>query len=208
MSGVALRCPNCGTTQSGPGECDACHEAAVRYFCANHNPGRWLDGPACPSCGARFGEVRPAPRVPPTPPSAPPRAREAPPAPRPGTAFPPIGTAPPSRPEASFDPRMAPPMRPTRSPWLRRAPSPSEPRRPDPDLFGEDAEALRRRWPDILRSRMRPGYGTEAGELRSPLQGCRRAAILGVILIVILFATGLFSAAPFLQILLQILLSQ
>ena len=207
MSGVALRCPNCGTTQSGPGECDACHEAAVRYFCANHNPGRWLAGPACPDCGARFGDARSAPRAAPAPPSAPPPRREAPPAPGPRTGFPPIGTAPPSRAEAPFDPRRARPTRPTRSPWPPRAPSPSEPRPLDPDFSGEDADTLRRRWPDVLRSRMRPGYGAEA-ELRSPLQGCRRAAFLGVILIVVLFVMGLFSAGPFLQILLQIFLSQ
>ncbi len=47
MSAVVLRCPNCGTTQLAAGECDACHEADVRYWCANHTPGRWLDGPAC-----------------------------------------------------------------------------------------------------------------------------------------------------------------
>lgn len=208
MSGVTLRCPNCGTTQSGTGECDACHEAAVRYFCAYHNPGRWLDGPACPNCGARFGEVRPAPRVTSAPPSAPPPGRVAPPTPGPGSGSPRIGTASPSRPEAPFDPRMKPPVRPIPSPWLRRAPSPSEPRPTDPDLVGEDADPFRRRWPDVLRSRMRRGYGAEAGELRSPLQGCRRVALLGVILIVVLFAMGLFSAGPFLQILLQILLSQ
>ena len=56
MSGVVLRCPNCGTTKAAPGECEACHEAQVRYFCMNHTPGHWLDAPACPQCGARFGD--------------------------------------------------------------------------------------------------------------------------------------------------------
>lgn len=56
MSGVVLRCPSCGTTKGAPGECEACHEAQVRYFCTNHTPGRWLDARACPHCGARFGE--------------------------------------------------------------------------------------------------------------------------------------------------------
>lgn len=61
MSGIVLRCPNCGTTKAAPGECEACHEAQVRYFCTNHTPGRWLDAGACPQCGARFGEsTRPA----------------------------------------------------------------------------------------------------------------------------------------------------
>ena len=27
MTGVILRCPNCGTSKATPGECDACHEA-------------------------------------------------------------------------------------------------------------------------------------------------------------------------------------
>ena len=65
MSGVVIRCPNCGTTQSTLGECEACHEAGTRYFCTNHEPGRWLDGPACAVCGARYGmepaTSRPAP---------------------------------------------------------------------------------------------------------------------------------------------------
>ena len=73
MSGVVLRCPNCGTTQGSPGECEACHEGEVRWFCPNHAPGRWLDGPACPDCGARVGR----------PPAAAPPPRRAPAAPRP-----------------------------------------------------------------------------------------------------------------------------
>lgn len=52
---VVQRCPNCGTTQATGGECGACHEARVRYFCANHTPGLWLDTPSCARCGARFG---------------------------------------------------------------------------------------------------------------------------------------------------------
>jgi hypothetical protein len=78
MSGVVLRCPNCGTTRGAPGECEACHEAQVRYYCTNHTPGRWLDGPACSQCGAAFGE-RPRPRAPAPAPAAPaPTARPRP----------------------------------------------------------------------------------------------------------------------------------
>jgi len=65
MSGVVLRCPNCGTTRALPGECDACHEAKVRFFCTNHTPGHWLESAHCPDCGARFG--RPAVSSPPAP---------------------------------------------------------------------------------------------------------------------------------------------
>ena len=58
MSDVVIRCPNCGTTQATLGECDACHEATTRHFCPNHTPGRWLDGPVCPACGAHAGGGR------------------------------------------------------------------------------------------------------------------------------------------------------
>lgn len=53
---VVLRCPHCGTTKATSGECEACHDAHVRYFCTNHKPGVWLEANSCPSCGARFGE--------------------------------------------------------------------------------------------------------------------------------------------------------
>ncbi len=77
MSVVVLRCPHCGTTQSAPGECHACSEADVRYFCRNHDPGQWLDGPTCLACGTRFGE-RPPPRSPQPPPAAPQTRRSTP----------------------------------------------------------------------------------------------------------------------------------
>ena len=70
MSDVALRCPNCGTTQARAGECEACHEAQVRYYCPNHTPGRWVDGPRCAECEARRERERvagpPPPRRTPT----------------------------------------------------------------------------------------------------------------------------------------------
>lgn len=70
-TGVVIRCPNCGTTQSALGECDACHEAETRYFCPDHEPGRWLDGPSCSACGARVGVpgIRSRPAPPPRAPS-------------------------------------------------------------------------------------------------------------------------------------------
>ncbi|MBA2707298.1 MAG: hypothetical protein H0U59_05795 [Gemmatimonadaceae bacterium] len=92
MTGVVLRCPNCGTTQGMTGECEACHEEQVRYFCTRHKPGVWLDKAACSQCGAKFGDppaaAAPPPRSPPsrtpaptwTPPGA--RPTERPPATR------------------------------------------------------------------------------------------------------------------------------
>lgn len=66
MSGVILRCPACGTSQSHSGECDACYGGQVRYYCSNHSPGLWLDKAACKECGARFGDApRRQPAVPP-----------------------------------------------------------------------------------------------------------------------------------------------
>jgi predicted RNA-binding Zn-ribbon protein involved in translation (DUF1610 family) len=76
MGGVVLRCPNCGTVQPTDGECEACREAPVRYFCTNHDPGIWVDSLSCPQCGARFGD--PEPVRGPTPPS-PERPRPRPP---------------------------------------------------------------------------------------------------------------------------------
>lgn len=65
MSSVALRCATCGTTQSHPGECEACFDGQVRYFCSNHSPGLWIDGPVCQRCGAKFGDApRREPEIP------------------------------------------------------------------------------------------------------------------------------------------------
>lgn len=64
---VVLRCPNCGTSRPTPGECEACHEAQVRYFCNNHTPGLWLSARTCPSCGAGFGAPAPVRKSPPAP---------------------------------------------------------------------------------------------------------------------------------------------
>jgi hypothetical protein len=66
---VVLRCPNCGTTQAAPGECQACNEAQVRYFCTNHSPGSWLEGPSCPNCAAAAAARRASTRPPTTAPT-------------------------------------------------------------------------------------------------------------------------------------------
>lgn len=78
MSDVVLRCPTCGTTQSHRGECDACSDGNVRYFCSNHSPGLWLDAQECEACGARFGETSAKPRPPSTRPIAPVSPRRTP----------------------------------------------------------------------------------------------------------------------------------
>ena len=58
---VVLRCPTCGTTQAHLGECEACSEGEVRYFCTNHDEGIWLEGAVCSRCGAKFGDAPTAP---------------------------------------------------------------------------------------------------------------------------------------------------
>jgi hypothetical protein len=71
---VVLRCTNCGTTKATPGQCEACHEAQVRYFCTSHTPGLWLATGTCPTCGARFGAATRPPAPPPPKPAVPVRA--------------------------------------------------------------------------------------------------------------------------------------
>ena len=95
MSGVAIRCPHCGVQQAALGACEACGHEAVRYFCGNHTPGRWLAGPSCDGCGARFGD-------PPRRPAAAPPASTArrPPAARAGARRPPVSLDRPDRPAA------------------------------------------------------------------------------------------------------------
>jgi len=114
VSGVVLRCPNCGTVQPVEGQCDACHEAAVRFFCTNHTPGLWLEGSACAQCGARFGDPvpsRPAP-APVTPPTV-----------APPSVAPPRAGVPPTRRSAEVE---------EVEPWATGAPTRMEPRRPGP----------------------------------------------------------------------------
>jgi predicted RNA-binding Zn-ribbon protein involved in translation (DUF1610 family) len=88
VSTLVRRCPHCGSAQDAEGECETCHEAAVRLYCPNHAPGRWLDAPPCPACGATL-ELGPVPARPPRPREAPPRVRPVPPAPRPADLPPP-----------------------------------------------------------------------------------------------------------------------
>ena len=98
---VGLRCPRCGTTQAHTGECEACFEGEVRYFCTNHAEKIWIDGPVCSRCGARFGDAprRPAPPPPirPTRPAGPPDFRSPDPRRAPDRPAPESGWRPPAR---------------------------------------------------------------------------------------------------------------
>jgi hypothetical protein len=59
MSGVVPPLSELRHDARDAGECDACHEGQVRYFCTNHTP---VGGPmACVAqCKARYGDSRAA----------------------------------------------------------------------------------------------------------------------------------------------------
>jgi hypothetical protein len=172
MSGVVLRCPSCGTTKASGGECEACHEAQVRYYCTIHTPGRWLDSSVCPECGAQFGVADPASAAPAPPPR--PR-RPAPPAtPRSAGPRPSREATIPARPER---PRGYTSW-PTRGPWGRRRPSEDE---HEPRPRGEAIrDALERRLPELLReaARARRARDIEGPPIGVAAPGCLRAALL------------------------------
>ena len=201
MSGVVLRCPNCGTTQAGPGECEACHEVQVAPYCTNHSPGRWLEAPTCPQCGARFGESSPAGRTTPSPTTRPPPATPTrQPARGPGPPSPWTRSAPSRGPSGPVPPRTAPPL-PT-------------PVREDPRAA--EREAMSRRLRDIL---MRgPAAGHHPGARRPETPGpppprsamvglIRRLMMLAFLFFAAMFLLSLFAGGPLLQILLNILLN-
>jgi hypothetical protein len=138
MSAVVLRCANCGTTQSTQGECEACHEGQVGYYCTNHKPGRWLDGPECSQCHAVYGRDEPSPPAPPQPskptPAPPPASRK--------------GKIEIRRPPRTESPRDRP------DPWVRRTPpTPSH----ESDYATEEALA-RGRMIEMLNELLRRGH--------------------------------------------------
>jgi hypothetical protein len=170
---VVLRCPNCGTRADGGGECDACHEAAVRYFCTNHDPGSgWRAAPAR-AAGARFGEAAPAPK----PAPAPPRPAARPAAPRAEPEFRPT----PSRP------------RPTRDPW---GPGGATPPRADMPS-SVDAEAAARKWLEMLEGLSRRPSGRDRGGGFERVPAPRpRGGCIGRLLVLLLTLLALAIIVP------------
>jgi hypothetical protein len=119
---VTRRCPSCGTTQAISGDCQACHEAEVRYYCTNHTPGVWLDGTSCPHCGSRLGAAPRAKSTAPPPPVRRPAPAPVPPRPRGSGAPPPPKATPP------FAPSSPPPALSSPPPALSSPPpAPSSP---------------------------------------------------------------------------------
>lgn len=173
MNGVVLRCPNCGTVQPAPGECEACREAPVRYFCTNHVPGVWLDSASCPQCGAGFGDPVPAREES--------RAPERP-APRsPRTIEPSLGLD---------------PLEHDVDPWggdgRAGGPDPRGGRPPSPDLGSLVAAMLG------AAARSRGGRGEELGYEEPPRIRRRGGGCLGRLLMLVLLLFALFLLAPFL----------
>lgn len=176
---VVLRCPNCGTTRAAPGECEACHDAQVRYFCTNHAPGLWLDASACPKCGARFGGPARAASL--AVPSTPVRAR--PVTPPPAAAYPraPISIAP-ARPADSLAPAKVPADRSAHVPTIR-----------EEEL--EDAPSGMPPWQTILSAVLRARSAASDGEalsIRAGAGGCLRRVIITVLLLGLGLVIALF----------------
>jgi hypothetical protein len=155
MSGVVLRCANCGTTQSTSGECQACHEQDVRFYCTRHTPGLWLTTQVCSQCGAEYGK------------ELPPDRERAPPRPGPGGRFP----RRPERPEKA-------PKRPR--PWgplASRDEPREEPRRMD------SRAAIERLLREYYRRRVRVDEDTDVEIARGPsvrplAGGCLRIILM------------------------------
>jgi hypothetical protein len=175
---VVLRCPTCGTTQGQGGECEACSEGEVRYFCPNHDGGTWLDGPVCSRCGATFAVEPKKPRTPTvsTPPAGAPDFRP------PGARHPPG-----SRSESDFGGRP-------RTRTEREAPADPEVLPRTPSL----GELLR----EMIDERARARAGYEADEVpwveprirppAFPVGGCL-VRIVGLLFLVIVAVVILLS---------------
>ena len=170
---VVLRCPTCGTTQGDAGECEACSDGEVRYFCTNHDGGMWLNGPVCGSCGTKFG--------------GPPRK---PSAPRTPSVPPPTGA-----------PDFRPPLRrratePSSEPAFGRRPRRDEPEPAEPEVLSRTSPSLGELLEEIAdeRARGRARYEVEdarwakgpAEPRRSglPLAGCL-VRIVGLVFLLI-----------------------
>lgn len=170
MSGVVIRCPNCGTVQSELGECEACHEATTRWFCPNHEPGRWLDGPSCPVCGARVG--------------VPGASRPSPPRPRPAPSSPPSRHPPPPRRpparerEEIFTSDV--PVEAEAEPWRGPVFTPRDPR----SIGREDA---REAWP------IDPTVILPTAVRVVSLFGCLRRLVMLVILLIVLAVVAFYA---------------
>lgn len=202
MSMIVLRCQNCGTTQAGPGECEACHEAQVAYYCANHSPGHWLKTSTCPQCGAKFGDASPAAKGTPLPPTRPTPvapirkpAREEPEPSSPWTR----GTARSAASEPVWPRTVLPLPTPVRE----------DPRTAEPDPMSPPLRDILMRGPvaDRYPGARRPEAAPPAQPWNAVAGLIRRLMMLAIIFIAAMILLSLFSNGSLLQILLNILLT-
>jgi len=178
---VVLRCPHCGTTKPTTGECEACHDAQVRYFCTNHKPGMWLEANSCASCGARFGE--PARRSSGSGAPSERRKRSARPAPREPVR---------KRPRAPAADSPVEPREIDESGWSRRRPAAYEDAR-SPRVSGMALmqQVLRA----ALRARYMPSRASRehyAPRIRSGAGGCLKSLLLSGLLLLLALGSAVF----------------
>lgn len=184
---VVLRCPNCGTTKTSSGECEACHEAQVRYFCTNHAPGVWLDTSTCSQCGSRVGHS--SPRVSASPPIASKARTSRPAASSPGRARAATSVRPPA-----YSREEAPESRAGAWRSRERLPSASE---EEPDAMATRMPLWQQMLHAALRARSISPSGAPYGErprIAPGVGGCLKRLVL---LIVVLFIALVLAALLF-----------
>lgn len=184
---VVQRCPNCGTTRASSGECEACHEAEVRYFCTNHAPGRWLDTDTCSDCGARFGDPPPATAS--AAPAVPRRNRAASPSRPPPSRPPPSSSAPAPRYTRASRPSIG------AGAWISSKPSAPE----SEAERGLGASPRLAPWQRLLLAAVRARYtptrlsrARERPVIGRSLGGCLQRLLLVVVLVFVAIAGAAF----------------
>jgi hypothetical protein len=167
-------------------ECEACHDAQVRYYCTNHKPGRWLDSRSCPQCGSQFGV--------PDPPAPPPsRLRHA------TSPAPPTSTARSPSPAASSGRKGYTSWR-SGGPWGGRKLPGRE--RETPRRSDAFRDALERGLPELLREAARARRTREVLDpppIGVAATGCLRAALLLLLLFMLAFLAMPLLLGAFIQ---------
>ena len=182
---VVLRCPHCGTTKATTGDCEACHDAQVRYFCTNHTPGLWLEANSCLSCGARFGE--PARKTSGSAPASGPRKRLAADPSRKRPRAPARASTPPPAEYASVEPRELD----ERVRSSRRPPAYEDARSPG----ASGMALLQHLFRAALRTRYMPSRASRdhyAPRIRRGAGGCVKSLLLSGLLLLLALGSAIF----------------
>lgn len=182
---VIRRCPNCGTTQAISGDCQACHEAEVRYYCTNHTPGVWLDATSCPHCGSRLGATVREKSTAPPPPVRRPAPAPVPARPRGSGAPPPLRSTPPFAPSS-------PPPAPSPTSWDTDMTTAAL-----PDAAVETYSARTLPWQQLLKAALRARAAGRAPErtgasMARNLSGCLLRLLLVAMVLFLALVAALF----------------